>query len=536
MAIDDLLKLTTGFIKGWKKGKLKETLKETAQLAVDRTVENAQLQEKLAAAEDQIRILKGEKKKPKIKPANTSDLNPKKNINSKKKDKKKNLDIDKTISLDIDEKDLPSDAKFVGTREVVIQEMIIKRNNIKFIIQRYYSKIFGKVIEAPVPEQYKGSQFGPQLTSFILYQYYKCRVPQNKIISMVKDWGIDISAGKVCSILNNLKEDFKVDMKSARDAGIKKCSQVHIDDTGAKYKGMNAHTFGVSNKYFTCFSTLFRKNRWAATGAILGGEEAFLIDSNAVTFVAKKLKRPKVTVHLRNLKRKKAFNKFEFEKILDDPLFKDVYKKQRDIIKTACAISVLRTNLLGPKIRFLISDDAGNFKDLIKNHQLCWVHEIRKYKLCGIFKDAESVFLDDIINEWINFYKLMKRFRNNLTQVLREKVRSEFDRITSLRTGINLIDKQLERTKLKKDKLLLFLKYPQVPLHNNLSENDLRERVIKRKISLQNRSLEGMKAWDLMLGLASTCRKIEVSFWKYLEDRISSRETIPYLGRIINTL
>ena len=115
-------------------------------------------------------------------------------------------------------------------------------------------------------------------------------------------------------------------------------------------------------------------------------------------------------------------------------------------------------------------------------------------------------------------------------------MRSEFDRITSLSTGINLIDKQLERTKLKKDKLLLFLKYPQVPLHNNLSENDLRERVIKRKISLQNRSLEGMKAWDLMLGLASTCRKIEVSFWKYLEDRISSRETIPYLGRIINTL
>jgi hypothetical protein len=98
------------------------------------------------------------------------------------------------------------------------------------------------------------------------------------------------------------------------------------------------------------------------------------------------------------------------------------------------------------------------------------------------------------------------------------------------------LDELLLRTKANKNRLLLFLKYPQLPLHNNRAEIDIRERVIKRKISLQNRSLKGMKAWDLMLSLASTCRKLELSFWKYLEDRISMRESIPYLGKVVNSL
>jgi hypothetical protein len=33
---------------------------------------------------------------------------------------------------------------------------------------------------------------------------------------------------------------------------------------------------------------------------------------------------------------------------------------------------------------------------------------------------------------------------------------------------------------------LMFLKYPQLPLHNNMAEVDTRERVIKRKILMQN--------------------------------------------------
>jgi len=536
MAIDDLLKLTTEFLMGWKKGKLADSLKRTARVAADSKIKIIELEEKVRQLQDENRSLKGEKKKPKIKPANTSDLNPAKKKKHVKKSKKDNLEIDHEEKLDVKKGDLPPDAKFIGSREVVIQEIVFKRKNTKFTIMRYYSESLGRVIEAPLSEGFQGSSFGPELRSFVLYQYYKCRVPHQKILQMLKDWNIEMSKGTLCSILNNLSEEFSVDLRSAREAGLKKSSQVHIDDTGAKFNGVNAFTFGVGNRYFTSVTTLFRKNRWSAAGALLGGNERFLINDEAVSFIAKKLKRPKVTGFFFTKVSNKSYSRKEFEEFFKDPVFEDVYKKQQDILRTACAISALRSNLLGPPIRFLISDDATNFLDLVNNHQLCWVHEIRRYKLSEIYQKVALKTLEKLLKEWRSFYKLMKRFKNNRTKELRDKVRSEFDRITSIKTLIRPIDEQLERTKKKKDKLLLFLKYPQLPLHNNLSENDLRERVLKRKISLQNRSIEGMRAWDLMLSLSSTCRKIDLSFWKYLRDRIHKKEEIFPLGRLINSL
>lgn len=98
--------------------------------------------------------------------------------------------------------------------------MIIRRRNIEFIINRYWSKELGKVIEGKIPDEFKGSEFGPQLRSFILYQYYKNRVPQNKIVQMLEDWKIEISDGTVCNIINESREAFTEDLKSARDAAI----------------------------------------------------------------------------------------------------------------------------------------------------------------------------------------------------------------------------------------------------------------------------------------------------------------------------
>lgn len=536
MSFDDLLFLAKGFINGWNKGKLEKKVRELAHTAIDGRIKVAELEEKNRLLEDEIRRLKGEKPKPEIKPTNSNELNPAPKKKHHKKSKKSELEIDEQISLDVNKEDLPKDAKFIGTRKIVVQEMIIKRRNIEFLISRYWSKELGKVIEGEIPEGFKGSEFGPQLRSFIIYQYYKNRVPHEKIINMLGDWGITISKGTVCSILNECSDVFSEDLKSARDAGIKKCSQVHIDETSARYAGVQAYTFGASNQYFTSFTTGFEKNRWAAIGALLGGDQRFLISRDAVSFIAKKLKKPPITNYFSKLEGVKFYSRDELEKLLKDSLFEELTRVQLDIIRTGCAMGAIRSRLIGSPIKFLITDDAPNFVNLIENHQLCWVHEIRKYKLCEVFKKIESQALEDLLNQWRTFYKLMKRFKANQTRELRIKVRSEFDRICNIVTMVKPLDYQLARTRANKKELLLFLKYPQLPLHNNMAEIDIRERVIKRKISLQNRSLEGMRAWDLMLSLASTCRKLNVSFWKYIEDRVSMREAIPYLGKVINSL
>ncbi len=535
MAFDDLIFLAKGLVKGWNKEKLEKKIQETAIDALDSRIKISELEEKNRNLEDEIRRLKGEKPKPQIQPVSSGELNPSEKKKHQKKSKRTDIEIDEKIEVDVEKEDLPKDAKFIGKRTIVIQDMIIKRNNIEFTINRYWSDELNRVIEGKLPDGFKGSEFGPALRGFIIYQYYKNRVPHEKIIDMLADWKIEISKGTVCNILNNCSDVFEEDLKSARDSGISKCSQVHIDDTGAKFNGIKAYTFGVSNKFFTSFTTTFEKNRWSAVGALLGGQ-AYLISRETVSFIAQKLKKPPITNYFSKLEGEKIYSRAELEKIFEDPVFKDLNKKQLDIVRTASAVGALRSKLVGSLIKFIISDDAPNFVDIVKNHQLCWVHEIRKYKLCEVFKKIESETLEKLLEQWRGFYKLMKRFKSNQTRELRMKVRSEFDRICSIKTLVKPLDEQLARTQANKKELLLFLKYPQLPLHNNMAEIDIRERVIKRKISMQNRSMEGMKAWDLMLSLVSTCRKINLSFWKYLEDRISMRESVPYLGKIITSL
>jgi hypothetical protein len=61
---------------------------------------------------------------------------------------------------------------------------------------------------------------------------------------------------------------------------------------------------------------------------------------------------------------------------------------------------------------------------------------------------------------------------------------------------------------------------PEIPLHTNVSENDLRACVIKRKIFGGTMSADGRLARDVLLGLLKTCRKLGLSFFAYLGDQL----------------
>ena len=84
-----------------------------------------------------------------------------------------------------------------------------------------------------------------------------------------------------------------------------------------------------------------------------------------------------------------------------------------------------------------------------------------------------------------------------------------------------------------KAELLLALERPDLPLHNNLSEGDIREHVKRRKISGGTRSEDGRRCRDTFSSLKKTCRKLKVSFWKFLNDRTRGKNQIPALPTLI---
>ncbi len=114
-------------------------------------------------------------------------------------------------------------------------------------------------------------------------------------------------------------------------------------------------------------------------------------------------------------------------------------------------------------------------------------------------------------------------------------LRTRFDRIFRRRTGYATLDRLLARLHQRKHELLRILERPEIPLHANGSEDDIRACVTKRAISGGTVSTAGRTARDVTLGLMKTCGKLGVSFFRYLGDRlrVPGAVTIPPLPELI---
>src|SRR6478672_1343670 len=133
------------------------------------------------------------------------------------------------------------------------------------------------------------------------------------------------------------------------------------------------------------------------------------------------------------------------------------------------------------------------------------------------------------------FYRDLKAYCREPTARRRAELKARFDRIFRRRTGFVMLDRLLARLHANKAELLMALRRPEVPLHTNGSENDVRCQVTRRKISAGTRSDDGRDSRDAFLSLLKTCRKLRVSFWDYLGDRFGAAgaPAIPYLPDLV---
>lgn len=127
----------------------------------------------------------------------------------------------------------------------------------------------------------------------------------------------------------------------------------------------------------------------------------------------------------------------------------------------------------------------------------------------------------------------MKAYRESPTERKKSLLERDIERLFRQQTGWAELDAALAKIHGKCDQLLLVLEHPEMPLHNNLSENDIRQYVKKRKISGGTRSALGRRCRDTFLSLKTTCRKLGVTFWSYLRDRINGTKKIPSLQELL---
>jgi hypothetical protein len=181
----------------------------------------------------------------------------------------------------------------------------------------------------------------------------------------------------------------------------------------------------------------------------------------------------------------------------------------------------------------VLSDDAGQFD--IGKHALCWVHAERLVHKLDTFTDLHRAAQQQMRKLIWNFYADLKVYRATPSKSRRLALRARFDRIFCRRTGFITLDRLLKRLHANKAELLMVLERPEIPLHTNGSENDIRCQVTRRKVSAGTRSDAGRDCRDTFLGLAKTCAKHGVAFRSYLGSRLSvpGQPLIPPLPQLI---
>ena len=88
-------------------------------------------------------------------------------------------------------------------------------------------------------------------------------------------------------------------------------------------------------------------------------------------------------------------------------------------------------------------------------------------------------------------------------------------------------------TAARKTSLLLVLRFPKLPLHNNASELGARAQARKRDISLHTMSQKGTEAKDTLMTIAETAKKQSVNIYHYFYDRITQTYKMPSLAKLI---
>ena len=156
--------------------------------------ENEQLRHENQSFRDEINRLKGEDGKPKIrrqkpKDGDISSEKQRKSRDTPKERKPKTnrqaILIDRSQVCEIDKSLLPQDAVFKGYQPVVVQDLVIQSDNIKFEKEWYYSASLKKTFLAPLPPGYSG-EFGPGIKTLIHTLKGVCLMSEPKILELLQ--------------------------------------------------------------------------------------------------------------------------------------------------------------------------------------------------------------------------------------------------------------------------------------------------------------------------------------------------------------
>ncbi len=486
------------------------------KLVLNLLEENSALRAEVAALRDEVARLKGLNGRPPIKPSGLEPPRaaPGRGGNKRRRKGAKRLVIDQDRIVEVA---VPAGSRFKGYHDTIVQELVVCRQVIRFRRQRWLSPD-GTTVVAPLPEGIVG-HYGPELRRFVLAQYHRGQVTVPRLVRQLTDIGIAISKRQVVRLLTDPQAGFLCEAGDVLRAGLETARWITVDDTGARHAGANGVCTQIGNDHFTWFATTHSKSRLNFLDLLRAGHEDYVINDAALAYMRRhNLAAPVIAKLARHQSRRCA----------DEAAWR-AHLKRRGIgparglteaarIATEGALwgSITDHGLLAGAV--IVSDGAGQFN--VGHHARCWVHAERLIHCLIGFTEAQRAALERIRARVWWFYADLKTYGRDPTAAGKRALSRRFDRIFTARTEFVTLDRLLARLHANKDELLVALERPDIPLHTNGSENDIRCQVTRRKISAGTRSDAGRDCRDGFLGLMKTCDKLGIGFWDYLGSRL----------------
>lgn len=447
------------------------------------------------------------------------------------------IQIDRVEKCEVDPEQLPDDAEFKGHKSKVVQDAVIKSDNILFKRDIYWSRSLHKTYIGEIPVGYEGD-FGPNINSQIVVFKYVNNMSIPKIKEFYDSIGVLISESYISTRLTKKMGVFHTEKSDLYKASLDVCNWQQIDDTGSRVNGKNYYTHIVCNDLCTVFFTTPKKDRLTILDILRNFESRSFVFNDETFDLLKQLKVSRKLI--RRVKeateRDKELDEKDMEEILAG-LFPDPSKGKvsRIRITESAAIASYHSEIGVPAVKILVSDDAPQFKLIIEEHMLCWVHDGRHYKKLRPVVSAHQKQLEAFRKRFWEYYRKLYDYKQNPCSESAESLSAEFDDLFSEKTGYNELDDRIAKTVSKKKNLLAVLKHPEIPLNNNRSENGARVQKRREDVSLQTKTDEGTQGKDTMMSIVETCKKLGVSAYKFIFDRVNQTFTLPTLAELLKT-
>jgi hypothetical protein len=446
------------------------------------------------------------------------------------------ISIDRVERLCVDPAVLPPDAQFKGCDPVVIQDLVLRTDNVLFLKELYYSPSRHQTFRAELPAGYTGP-YGPGIRALALVFSYGCQVSEQQIHTLFTDAGIAISTGQVSAFLIAGHERRHTEAGEVLIAGLKSSPWQHLDDTPTRVNGANHACYTLCNPLSTAYQTRPSKARLTVLAVLQGGgPPRYRLDATALAYLAEvgvaQKRRRQVAALAAARAPDAAWDEATFLALLAAGV-PGLGPPQRQRVLEAGALAAYRAQTGIPVVETLVCDDAPQFRKVTAHVALCWVHDGRHYtKLLPCLACHQELVARFRKRYWA-FYRELRAYQEQPTPAEAARLEVAFDTLFGERTGLALLDHRIALTQAKKTELLAVLAHPELPLHNNPAELGVRRRVRKRDVSFGPRTAAGAPAWDTFQTLAATAAKLGISFFHYLQDRLSGANQLPSLAQLI---